>query len=215
MSGRLQAIAEAGRVFAFHRDQHHGWRRAAFLLLVCNVLTAVTFAGYVYFHSTVYITVAATPDGRLIELTPLDEPIMSDAALKNWTVTAVTEAFTLGHHDWRMRLSVVREYFTDAGYDSFIAGLEDSLFLDRLRDNLQVASTVVQGAPVITGTRHLQGRVGWVIEFPILVTFQAGSRSISQELIANVLVMRVPLDERPAGIAIAQLIAGKSGGRAG
>ena len=29
---------------------------------------------------------------------------MSDAALRNWTVAAVTEAFTLGHHDWRLRL---------------------------------------------------------------------------------------------------------------
>ena len=64
---------------------------------------------------------AATPDGRLVPLTPLDEPIMSDAALRNWTVAAVTEAFTLGHHDWRLRLASVRESFTDDGYESFLA----------------------------------------------------------------------------------------------
>ena len=96
MSSRVQAIAEAARQFAFQRDQHHGWRRAASWLLLTNALTAAAFAGYVFFHSTVYITVAATPDGRLVPLTPLDEPIMSDAALRNWTVAAVTEAFTLG-----------------------------------------------------------------------------------------------------------------------
>ena len=96
MSSRLQAVRAAARRFAFHRDAHHGWRRAAAWLLACNVLTALAFAGYVYLHSTVYIAVAATPDGRLVKLTPLDEPIMSDAALRNWTVSAVTEAFTLG-----------------------------------------------------------------------------------------------------------------------
>ena len=90
MSSRLQAVRVAAARFAFHRDQHHGWRRAAAWLLVCNVLTALAFAGYVWFHSTVYIAVAATPDGRLVRLTPLDEPIMSDAALRNWTVSAVT-----------------------------------------------------------------------------------------------------------------------------
>ena len=179
--------------------------------LFCNLLLVVVLVGYVFLHSTVYITVAATPDGRLIELTPLEEPIMSDAALKNWAVAGVTEAFTLGHHDWRMRLSAIRERFTDAGYDSFLKGLEDSLFLDRLRKNLQVASAVAQGAPVITDTRFFEGRIGWTIEFPILVTFQAGSRRVSQNLIANVLVVRVPFEERVAGIGIAQLIASKSG----
>ena len=212
MSSRVQAIAEAARQFAFQRDQHHGWRRAASWLLVTNALTAAAFAGYVFFHSTVYITVAATPDGRLVPLTPLDEPIMSDAALRNWTVAAVTEAFTPGHHDWRLRLAGIRGKFTDSGYESFLVGLDDSLFLDRLRDNLQVASAVARGAPVITDTRHFAGRIGWAIEFPLLVTFEAGSRRVNQDLLAQVLVMRVPLEERPAGIGIEQLIASKGGG---
>ena len=95
------------------------------------------------------------------------------------------------------------------GYESFLAGLDQSLFLDRLRDNLQVASAVAQGAPVVTDTRYFEGRLGWAIEFPLLVTFAAGSRSVSQDLLARVLVMRVPLSERPAGIGIAQLIADK------
>ena len=99
---------------------------------------------------------------------------MSDAALRNWTVSAVTEAFTLGHHDWRLRLASVRESFTDEGYESFLKGLDESLFLDRLRENLQVASAVAQGAPVVTETRYFEGQLGWAIEFPLLVTFTAG-----------------------------------------
>ena len=213
MSERARAARNAVNRFAFHRDQHHGWRRAAVWLLLCNAFVAAAFAGHVWLHSTVYITVAATPDGRLVPLTPLDEPIMSDAALRNWTVAAVTEAFTLGHHDWRLRLSDVRESFTDAGYESFLEGLDESLFLDRLRDNLQVASAVAQGAPVVTDTRYFRGRLGWVVEFPLLVTFAAGARSVSQDLMARVLVMRVPLSERPAGIGIEQLVAAKREGR--
>ena len=71
---------------------------------------------------------------------------------------------------------------------------------------------MARGAPVIVDTKHFRGRIGWAVEFPILVTFSAGARRVSQELVAQVLVMRVPLDERPAGIAIEQLIAGKGGG---
>ena len=213
MSNRLLAAASAPNLFAFHRDGHYGWRRAFFLLLVVTVLLAASFAAYIQLHSTVYITVAATPDGRLIRLTPLDERIMSDSALKSWAVNAVTEAFTLGHHDYRRRLSDVRARFTDRGYDSFIQGLEDSLFLDRLRDNLQVASAVATGAPLITDVRRIRGRLGWEIEFPILVTFSAGPRRLDQPLIARVLVVRVPLSERAGGIGIAQLIASKGKAR--
>ena len=207
MSERALAVRQAVNRFAFHRDQHHGWRRAAAWLLLCNALSLAALGGAIALYAPVYVTVAATPDGRLVPLTPLDDPIMSDAALRNWTVSAVTEAFTLGHHDWRLRLASVRESFTDEGYESFLKGLDESLFLHRLRDNLQVASAVAQGAPVVTETRYFEGRLGWAIEFPLLVTFSAGARSVSQDLLARVLVMRVPLSERPAGIGIEQLIA--------
>ncbi len=203
------ALAHLPNMPAFERAAHHGWRRAFFLLLAVTVLVAAALAGHVHLHSTVYVTVAATPDGRLIRLTPLDEPMMSDAALKTWTVSAVTEAFTLGHHDWRLRLAAVRDRFTDRGYDSFVKGLEDSLFLARIRDNHQVSSAVATGAPVIVHARRLRGRLAWTVEFPILVTFAAGSRRLDQELVARALVVRVPLSERPAGIGVAQLLATK------
>ena len=212
---RAQAVAEMGNLFAFQRDQHRAWRRVAGWLAVSNVVTAAALAGYVWFHSTTYITVAATPDGRVIPLTRLDEPIMSDSALKNWTVAAVTEAFTMGHHDWRGRLSAVRRHFTDDGYESFIDGLEESLLLARLRDNRQVASAVATGAAVIVDTRKYRGRVAWQIEFPMLLTFEAGRKRRDQPLTTRVLVTRLPLSERDSGIGIAQLVAsrGKAGAR--
>ena len=207
MSGRLQAIRHAANLVGFHRDQHYGWRRAALCLVGTNILTLIVMVGYMNLHSTVYVTVAATADGRLVPLTLLSEPIMTDAALKTWTVSAVTEAFTLGHHDWRMRLGAIRESFTERGYEAFVKALEESRFLERIRDRLQVSSAVAKGVPIVTETRLHGDRLIWVIEFPFLVTFEAGTQTFSQELVAEVLVMRVPLWERQTGIAIEQLIA--------
>ena len=215
MSALSRAVARVGGTLAFERAQHAAWRRAAFVLLALNLVTAATLAVWVTTHDTVYIAVAATPDGRLIRLTPLDEPTMSDTALRQWTVATVTEAFTLGHHDWRMRLAAVRERFTDGGYGAFVAALEESQFLERLRTHRQVASTVARGAAVITRTRVYGDRVGWSMEVPILVTFQAGARRLDQDLLARVLVMRVPLSERAQGIAVEQLIATRAAGAAG
>ena len=67
MSARSQAAAQAHATFGFHRDQHLGWRRVAVIVAAIAVLEAAALAGYILLHSTVYITIAATPDGRVIE----------------------------------------------------------------------------------------------------------------------------------------------------
>lgn len=209
---RAQAVAEMGNLHSYHQDQHRFWRRVAGWLAISNAVIAGALFGYIWFHSTTYITVAATAEGRVIPLTPLDEPIMSDAALKSWTVAAVTEAFTLGHHDWRDRLAAVREHFTDEGYESFMTSLEESLLLSRLRDNRQVASAVATGAAVVVDARRFDGRIAWEIQFPMLVTFQAGAKRLDQALNVSAVVIRVPLSDRQRGIGIARLVASRGKG---
>ena len=207
MSERASAVRYAVNTAAYHRDQHRAWRRLAGWLAAGNLLSAAVLAGFLFMDSTVYITVAATPDGRLVPLTQLDERIMTDDALASWAAGAVVETFTLGHADWRRRLSASRQYFTDRGFQEVVQGLENSGFLDRLLEGYQVASAVVRDVPIITDVRVSGGRVVWELEFPFLVTFAAGPRQRSWEMRARLLVVRVPVYERPAGIAIEQLIA--------
>ena len=207
MSERESAVRNAGNILGYHRDQHRAWRRLAGWLAAGNLVSAAVVAGFLFMDSTVYVTVAATPDGRLVPLTQVDERIMSDAALSSWAATAVVETFTLGHADWRRRLADARQYFTDRGYGAFVASLENSGFLERLREGYQVASAVVRDAPIVTDVRLVGGRVVWELEFPVLLTFAAGPRQRSWEMNARLLVVRVPVADRPAGVAIEQLIA--------
>ena len=103
----------------------------------------------------------------------------------------------------------MREYFTDRGYAEFLSAFERGEYLARLRQGYQVASAVVQGAPVITDMQVRGGRLGWELQFPVLVTFHAGSGYDSNRFVAQVLVVRVPFDERIAGLGIEQIIATK------
>lgn len=212
MSGLREAVAGAARNLSFERSAHHGWRRIAFALLALNVLLTVGLVGAVALHEPDYITIAATPDGRVYKAQTLREPVRTAAALQNWTVTAVTEAYTFGHHDWRMRLNAAREYFTNQGYEGFVGELERTLYLDRIRDNFQVASAVAQGAAIIRDSGVFEGgRLGWKLEFPLLFTFHAGKKTASTRVVAQVLVMRVPFDERATGLGIEQLLIVREG----
>ena len=179
------------------------WKRVAEASFAANVVMAVGLAGFVFLHSTGYVAQARMPDGRLIEAQRLKEPIRTDVALRNWAVTAVTEAFTLSHDDWEERLEGLRPYFSESGHENFVRNVKGSAFLEVLRREFQVASAVVQGAPVIVDMNYLEdGRRAWMLEFPMLITFQAGRDSSRRRYVARVVVGRVPLDERRAGIGI-------------
>ena len=214
MTGLRQAVAAAARNLSFERAAHHGWRRVAFVLLFMNVALTVALVSAIELHEPDYITIAATPDGRVYEAQTLREPVRTAAALQNWTVTAVTEAYTFGHHDFRMRLNAAREYFTNEGYDGFMSELERTLYLDRIRNNYQVASAVAQGAAIIrdSGVFADPRPLGSVkLEFPLLFTFHAGKKVASTSVVAQVLVMRVPFDERASGLGIEQLLIVREG----
>ena len=204
---REAAVEHAGHQFALHRDAHRAWRRAALGLLVVVIALAAAVVALVLRDRPVDRVVAATPDGRIIALTQLSEPVMTQAALQSWVVTAITEAFTLGFHDYQMRAGQIREYFTDAGYAGYVEQLGESRMLERVREYKQVTSAVARGAPVITQATIWQGRAMWRVETPLLVTFHAGNREESERLLVTVLVMRVEREERAAGIGIQQLVA--------
>ena len=51
MNERARAIRQAVNRFAFHRDQHHGWRRAAGWLLLCNALTLAALGGMIALYA--------------------------------------------------------------------------------------------------------------------------------------------------------------------
>lgn len=208
---REAAINAAGTTFALHRAGHLWWRRTALACLGIVGLLSVALVLLALKSRPVDRAFAATPDGRVIELSPLSEPVMTAAALRNWTVTAVTESFTLGHHDWRLRLAQVRAYYTDQGYEGFVESLETSLFLKELRERRQVSAAVARGAPVIIDANIYDGRAGWTLEVPVLLSFDVGNRTQSESVLVRVLVLRVPIEERTTGIGIQQLLMERKG----
>ena len=84
MTGLGEAVAAAARNVSFERSAHHGWRRIAFVLLAINVALTVGLVGAVGLYEPVYVTIAATPDGRVYEAQTLKQPVRTAAALQNW-----------------------------------------------------------------------------------------------------------------------------------
>ncbi len=205
---RLGAVMEAvSRSEAYHIAQHRAWRRVAGVALLGQALTAAALVAWMGMRDTVHVAIATDQAGRTL-------PIVSASAAEageevgfmlTWTVAAVTEAFTMGFHDWRMRVEGVRNRFTDEGYESYRRVLEESLVFQRVGSQGQSLSAAARGAPVLSRVRHFEdGGTGYEVEFPLLLTFWAGEdERVEEPLKARVLVMRMSRSERVAGIAIA------------
>lgn len=197
----------------FYRDN---FRR---LMLICLALLLIIggLIAYVFYQQEnqprpQYF--ATTTDGKLIKLIPLSQPNLQTNALLQWAVEAATASYTFNFVNYRKALQDVRIYYTQTGYQNFLKALQDSRNLDAVKTKKLVVSAVVTGAPVILKegqtTAVLSGEntylYAWQVQFPMMITYQSASDLIKQNIVATMLITRVPTLEAPSGVGIASFV---------
>jgi intracellular multiplication protein IcmL len=150
---------------------------------------------------------ASTSDGRIIPLSPKDEPGVSKPELLNWASLAVADTMTFGFNDYHSRLQNSSRYFSSKGWESFTQALERSRIIEMVEANQQVVTTTAQGAPVVLSEGVKEGIYGWEVEVPVVITYQAGARTRTDRLLVRLNIKRSSLLENDKGLAIEQWIA--------
>jgi len=191
----------------FYRDGYRAMLRLAVVqgFAILLLLGAMFFVIHVHQPENKYF--ATTEEGRLIPLVSLDQPNLSAPALTSWVAQASTEAMTFGFNDYRRRLQESSRSFTRRGWESFTKALQDAKFIDTITVNQQVVSAAPHGAPIITQEGVSNGRYQWIVEFPLGLTFQSGSKRHNNTYIIKAVIVRVPRLESPNGVGIEQWIA--------
>lgn len=191
----------------FYRDGY----RSLLKLLLLQTVVIIALVGVSYFvihvHQPENRYFATTEDGRLIPMVPLNQPNLSNPALTSWAAQAATEVMTFTFSDYRRRLQESSRNFTRAGWEGFTKALQDSRIIDMVEANSQSVTAAPRGAPVIQSESLVGGRYQWVIQIPLVVTYTSGSRSRTENLLVNMVVVRVPRLESPSGVGIEQWIA--------
>ncbi|WP_088698662.1 DotI/IcmL/TraM family protein [Halomonas campaniensis] len=149
---------------------------------------------------------AATGNGRIIPLIPLDQPVMSVADVIDFAQKATRRSMTLDFVNYREQLEDSRHYFTDSGFQSFINSLSNSGILDSIRNGrYNMNATTETGVLVQQGV--VDGRRVYVVNFPLTVKL-AGQTSErpDQKFLATVRVQRISTAIDAQGIAITQVV---------
>lgn len=150
---------------------------------------------------------ATTEDGRLIPMVSLTQPNLSNPALMSWVAQAATEVMTFGFSDYRRRLQEASRNFTRRGWESFTGALQAARIIESIEENSQVISAAPRGAPVLQSEGVVNGQYQWIVQIPMVMTYESGSRTRSDKWIVTLVIVRVPRLESPNGVGIAQWIA--------
>lgn len=191
----------------FYRDGY----RAALKLAVLQCIVIVGLIGAMFFviqtHQPENRYFATTEDGRLVPLVPLSEPNLSTPALTSWVAQAATEAMTFGFNDYKRRLQEASRNFTPHGWEGFTQALQRSRIIEMVESNQQVLTAAPSGAPILQSEGLVLGRYQWIVQIPLILSYQAGSKSRTDKLLITIVIVRVPRLESPSGVGIEQWLA--------
>lgn len=192
---------------ALSRERYEFQLRIVYVLLG---LLGVSMVANVYFglRQPEYVYYALSSEGKLTPVTPLENPIQSKEQVLAWTAESLSVAFSLSFGNYQQQLSDSRYLFTSSGWEGFQQALARNGMLDAIISQKLVASAVPAGAPVINSSGVVaDGRYGWRVEMPLIVTYQSASGANSSTFVLEAIVQRVPESENPRGLAIGQIIA--------
>ena len=189
----------------FYRD---GFRKLILILAVMTIalLTAVGALYYEMTNPPESRYFATSPNGTIVPVHPLSQPVFSTAEILEWSTQVVLRSFSYDFVNYRAQLQGVAKNYTGFGWRRFRAALDSSRELQTIIQQKAVMSAVPAGAPVILNQGVNRGSYAWMIQIPIVLQIQ-GTLNISQPLLVTIQVTRVSLENNPKGVGISQFVA--------
>lgn len=139
-------------------------------------------------------------------MTALSLPNLSTQTVLKWATEAATAAYRLNFYDYAGSIKTMRPYFTESGYQNFIADFSKRVLPDLVQKKL-VLSSVVTDTPIILREGRIVGDLyAWEIQFPMLLTYESQSDKIYQKVVVTLFIIQVPTQESPQGIGIVSFV---------
>lgn len=169
-------------------------------LLFCTIICSVVFADQYIYHVAI-LDKEGLPE-KVQQLLPLEEPNLTRTAITNMAMNVATEVMTFGFNNSDERLLRARRLFTDEAWQRFAKAYLSPGRLDKIKGLQQILTTIATNGAVISEEGEWAGRYRWVVQVPIVTTYQAGKRLQTQYSTLELTFVRAPTTKHPEGVAI-------------
>ena len=143
--------------------------------------------------------------GTPYEIAALDAPVMSDDELLEWTVRSVLAAYTVNFKEYRDQLNRASAHFTIKGWNTFGSEFIQTGNFEKMQRARLVVTAQPDQAATIRDRVVVGGTLTYVVEAPIIVSYENENEKNTQRLLVTLHVIRAIETEHPDGIAIDQL----------
>jgi intracellular multiplication protein IcmL len=170
-------------------------------------LALVIWSGYLYRLKPQAIYFPATPEGKLIQDPPVNQPYWSDEEVLTWAEKVAILVYDFDYVNYRQALQNLRTYFTQTGHAEYLKALTFSTNIEAIKANKQIVSAEVNGTPLIKSKGVNSGFFYWQAMIPLLITYENSSGKIFQQRVhATMVIVRGSTLEFPQGLSVHQMI---------
>lgn len=187
---------------AFYRDGYRKMQKIT-LISVTGLVISMIIAAVAIMREPESKYFPTGPGCTLQAMTPLDQPVVSDAEVYDYATRTAMRFFAFDFVNYQQLWSQVKPLFTEIGWKGWMEALDRAGTMEVVRRSRAVVSSVVRGAPVMVEQGPQAGIYVWKVQFPLLVTYAAASEQRSQPMIIEVTVIRRPVVEDPLGKGLA------------
>jgi len=182
-----------------------------FVLLVLCIFAILFLIYYINFNYQSIIYFPTDKKGRLLENTPLEIPVLTDAEVIKWAEQAVGQIYNFNYVDTALKFQNNYKLFTPLGYiNTYNALVNTGKNVATINAiNLVVKGKACEGTKVVS--KGIQNYMGtstytWRLEIPFVARYLNATQEFTSKPKVSVVIRRLPFILAPDGIAISSLI---------
>lgn len=185
----------------FYRD---GIKKVVVIILGLGVAIVflLSMSLYLYLSKPKPITFPVGARWRVIEPVPVNKPYLSSAEVLQWVSENFSQSFNYDFLHYDEQLKSHMQYFTSNGWQVFVNQLNNYINYNTVQVSKQFVSGVPASVPLVENEGLVAGRYAWWVTVPITITIANNERSSRQDVIFQLLVVRMPTTNNLVGLAI-------------
>lgn len=184
------------------------------ILLVLALLSFLSYGNMTYlFDKPEAKIIGITPDLQVIDIRPLNEPIMTPNSVTGWVVRTIMETMDIDSVHWKNDLTRVQGSYSKKAFADLVVSMErKTKILPFIRENKLIMMATPISSAIVTKQGDDGGVWYWKVNFDILQTFEGVKGMIpARKLEITVIVKRADTRKYPAGLKIVQVITKNKG----
>jgi intracellular multiplication protein IcmL len=180
---------------------------AIILLIATSIYLMMTKPSPIYFRTG--------EEWRVLPSVPVEEPYLKPSDLVQWVSQALPDSFEYDFIDYMTEIKVHQRYFTTDGWQKFTDILNRYANYNKIMKDKLFVMAFPEGAPFILNQGILAGKYAWWVQMPLNVSYSSLGRAYNEELLFQVLVVRVPTLNNLYGVGIDNIVISTTEKKAG